>query len=750
MYLGEKIARWIVGGGAVLLALSPFFVNPQTVFPAVFLRVVLVRLIIEVMFLAYLFLALCFPSYRPRRSSIALAVGAFVAVSALSTVLGVNPYRSFWGSHERMEGYVTLLHFGILFLALWGTFHRTDEFKKVLWASVIVSVAQFFYAFGQIPGIDVAQTKLYANETTRISGTFGNATIFALYVLFQLFFALMLFFWERASWKRALLGVIAALGAVSLYFSGTRGALAGSYLGFAVLIFAAAFWSERRWLRRAAQSLLVLALLGFGALWYFRDAVPATNNLLQRALVISEAPKSRLIVWRVGLESWRQRFWLGYGMENFNYAFNRFYNPRLIIYDRGDFDRAHNRFVDTVVTGGFLGLVAYLAIYATAAVFLIRRWMANRSFFFPVAALALLAAYPIQLFALFDHLISYQMFAIFLALLAVWQSQEKARSGPVAALKGNLASHPSFSLPRMSLLVLVVVATAIFAWRANIQPVEASYWAQVASGLNYVSQGRRFPEAFQALRRSFDLGTYLNVDMRLALHGFALGQARTLRGEDGARLKKEVLEYLEAQFKKNLTEHHPDIKDFLTHVTYAQIAEQLAEYDPAWLGRAAEVLQAGTEEYPYKYQPFQALARLYVRQGRYGDAIGVYKRAPMEFAPGPFVFDYAAMLLTLGRLPEGREALRLTIENGYDFRQHLDKLVEILTRSKDYELIARIYENQIAYYPDDLQLLASLAQTYKETGDLDKARRLAETLLGRNPSNRQETEKFLQSLGGGR
>jgi hypothetical protein len=114
----------------------------------------------------------------------AWAVGAFLAAFLLSTLCGINPYRSFWGSLERMEGYVTLLHFGALFLVLYGTFRTPEAYKPLLWVSVLLSVAECGYAFSQLPDKD------------RIAGTFSNPDVFGLYLLFQIFFALLLLVWE--------------------------------------------------------------------------------------------------------------------------------------------------------------------------------------------------------------------------------------------------------------------------------------------------------------------------------------------------------------------------------------------------------------------------------------------------------------------------------------------------------------------------------------------------------------------------
>ena len=79
----------------------------------------------------------------------------------------------------------------------------------------------------------------------------------------------------------------------------------------------------------------------------------------------------------------------------------------MVVYDAGDFDRPHNRFVESLVTGGFVGIVTHLAVFATAGWFLLKKWWHHRGSFFPLAGLGLLVAYLVQLCTLFDHIISY-------------------------------------------------------------------------------------------------------------------------------------------------------------------------------------------------------------------------------------------------------------------------------------------------------------------------------------------------------
>ncbi len=539
---------------------------------------------------------------------------------------------------------------------------------------------------------------------------------------------------------------------IAIVFSGTRGAMLGMAVGIILIGLGYLLFSGNRRMRLAGGAVIIFIIGSFALLYAFQNTEFMKNRyLLQRVSIFNAAGStitSRSVAWKIGIRAWKDRFWFGYGMDNFNYTFNRYYNPRMFYYDSGDFDRPHNRFVDSVVTGGFLGLVTHLAVFAAAGWFLFKKWQKNKTFFFPLAAGSLLAAYAIQLSTLFDHMISYQFFAVYLALLAVWQSSVNYQSSSANDQQKPEADVAAAYTPAKTVgIIIAVLGMGWFAWTANIIPTEASYWAQVASNTNYTSQGKEFPKAFEALKKSFDLNTYLNVDMRLALSGFASSQARAGETEEEKKFGREVLEYLAGQFEKNLTEHHPDIKDFLTHQTYARIAQNLAEYDSSWSDKALKALEDGAEEYPKKYQLIQGLTRLYMQRGRVEDAVKAFERYPLEYARGEFYFDYAAALYSAERNEDAWKQIELAMIPGYNFSKNLSRLVDILLKDKQYGRIIRLYEYQLANdNRGDTQLMASLAQTYYETGDIPNARRVAQILLEADPEHRADIEAFLREL----
>ena len=64
----------------------------------------------------------------------------------------------------------------------------------------------------------------------------------------------------------------------------------------------------------------------------------------------------------MAIKGFQERPILGWGQENFNYVFNKNYDPGMWGQEQW-FDRTHNVILDWLVAGGILGLLAYLSIF---------------------------------------------------------------------------------------------------------------------------------------------------------------------------------------------------------------------------------------------------------------------------------------------------------------------------------------------------------------------------------------------------
>ena len=61
--------------------------------------------------------------------------------------------------------------------------------------------------------------------------------------------------------------------------------------------------------------------------------------------------EARFTVWGMAIQGFKENPVLGYGEENFNLVFNKYYDPRIYNQEQW-FDRAHNVFLDWLIAGG--------------------------------------------------------------------------------------------------------------------------------------------------------------------------------------------------------------------------------------------------------------------------------------------------------------------------------------------------------------------------------------------------------------
>ncbi|QSH39029.1 O-antigen ligase family protein [Candidatus Kaiserbacteria bacterium] len=459
----EKVLRGIVLAGVFSLPLIVFIVSGSTFFPYIVGKNIAFRSIIEIMFGAWILLALLNAAYRPRWTALLLSILAFVAVVAVADLFGENPFKSIWSNFERMDGLVTLIH-ALMYVIAAGAVMNTQNLWLWLWrASLVVSTFVSMHAIGQ----------LLLTEKGRLDSTLGNPIYLAVYVLFHIFIALVLLARRNSERTEQILTAITLpLLFTVLFFTATRGATLGVIGGLLLAVIGISLSLKgNRKVRLGAALLTVVMVLGVGSFWIAKDtAFVQDSPVLKRfaTLSLSEGTVyARTLIWGVAWEGVKERPLLGWGQENFNFVFNKYYDPRMYGQEPW-FDRTHNVVFDWLIAAGILGLLTYISIflttvwtlYRTEAFTIIQKWL----------LLGLLAAYGIHNLTVFDNVISYLLFFTVLAWIYgsahdVWTFRKnKEQTTLILSEKiGVLVGAP-----------LLVLAIGISIWFINIQPWRTS------------------------------------------------------------------------------------------------------------------------------------------------------------------------------------------------------------------------------------------------------------------------------------
>ncbi|MDD5153025.1 MAG: O-antigen ligase family protein [Candidatus Pacebacteria bacterium] len=378
------------------------------------------RVLVEIMLSAYLVLAVIDPVYRPRKNYLLISIVLFLVVIILAGIFGENPAKSFWSNFERMEGVVTYLHLFVYFVVASAvlTVRRMWEpyLNLHLFAGVIMGIEGVLQWMGRIQNV---------SGGTRIEGSLGNPAYLATYALFNIFLALFFlarskFTTKKEQFKVFIYSAIVLLQTFVLYHTATRGGVLGLIAGvLTATILVVIFERERKFLRMVAYSILLGVIFLVGGFVALKNTDFVTqNSVLSRFSSISpteQTTKARFMVWGMAIDGFKERPILGWGQENFNYVFNKYYNPGMYEQEQW-FDRAHNVVFDWLVASGALGLLSYLGIFCLAIYIIWKR--TKISITEKSVLVGLLFGYFFQNLFVFDNITSLVYFFTILGYVA--------------------------------------------------------------------------------------------------------------------------------------------------------------------------------------------------------------------------------------------------------------------------------------------------------------------------------------------
>jgi O-antigen ligase len=599
---------------ATYLALfTPLIVNGRFFFPFVGPKSLYFLAFSEIIFFCWLILISIDSKYRPKRNTLLIALSIYLFIFILSSLLGVNVSYSFWSKYERMTGILMHLHLFAFFLVLSSTF-KEDDFKKFFALSNFVAILASFIALSNIK-----------NPSMRGGGTLGNESFLGTYLLFNLFFALYLTLKTKRvarvlsiisfvilSFSLLLIGVnlekLSFLKALSAIFlsQGARAAKLSFYGGLILLLFLWLTTSKRKTLKILGSSFLIFSLL-FSSFVFFSLLTHPEGFF--RKIIEKEVGTfgGRMPVWQGAWKGFLERPWLGWGPENFEFSYLRYYNPCMPTQECGGemwFDRAHNIIFDTLISTGILGMISYLFIFVAAFYILWKNFFKKKiDFVVPGVFTSLFIAYFIQNLTVFDMISSLLVF--FLTLSFVASIEEKKESEK----EENKKLNPTYFF---FLLVFFLISFNKFV----IQPTLADSY-MISAIKEKVGSSQRL-EYFQKTLSTSSLGKFQIRQF------FAENEMEHLNPKDLDDKTKKEIEFLIGELKKSTEESPLDFKSFLF---LGDLYNLYIFFDASKIQEGEKVLRKALEISPKNQQAYWSLAQNLIYQGRIGEAISLAEKA---------------------------------------------------------------------------------------------------------------------------
>lgn len=726
--MSNNSLRYMILAGVFAVPFVLFTVSSSLFFPFITGKAFIFRAIVEIIFFAWLILAMRDESYRPKFSWLLVSVLAFLIIIGLADFFAENPYKAFWSNYERMEGFLSILHFAAFFMVV-GSMMKTHEiwdkfFATNVFASAIMSVYSFFQLAGKIP---------INQGGVRVDGTLGNASYLGIYMVFNLFFALFLFFRFSKNWQRILLAIVATMDIFVLYHTATRGAvlgfLGGLFITFLFLIFKSEAGSK---IRKVAIWLIVSTVIFVGVFFVVRNtSFVMKSPVLSRFATLSFSEiktQGRYYVWPMALKGFTDRPVLGWGQEGFNFVFNKYYNPKMYNQEPW-FDRAHNTYLDWLIAGGLLGLLAYLSVIFYLLFYTFKNSQFNRGE--KAAMLGLVSAYLFNNLFVFDQIGSYIPFFAILAFAhfgsqsttPIWWQKIGFKLRNIFSSEKKL---PIFEALSVILLFVCFYFVVFLPWRQNrelLDILQLSNQGKVGTLDVYKkplsNNGMGFSESLEHISQT------------------AISFAN--RADVSDDLKKGLFDLLDNSFKKHLEKVPTDARYRLFYGIF------LSRF--GWYGRAAEQLQEGLKLSPQKQQIYFELTSNLLLDGKASEALKAAKIAyELEPSYEEAKIVYGLTSLAVGDISAFQEIMKDVPQSKIIFD---DRYLSILLGLKKYQEIINVAQKRIELDPTNFQHHFTLTAAYLEAGRRGEAVATLEEMIKIQPSFKEQGEYYINQINAG-
>ena len=513
-------AIWLIG---IILILVPFLFTQSIFIGVIFSKTMVFYSLTTILVIIYSILIYFNHQFMPRFSKIGWLFLALILVFTLSTIFSSQPYTSLWGSFNRMDGLLTWFYYFAFFTVASGVTRNKNDWQtiiKIAISGIIIISIYAFYKLWLINDISI----IY-----RADSSLGNPVFLGGYLAISLPIALSYVLNKKHSVFKIISFLALVLGIIVLFLTLSRGSWIAALLAI-LLVLCLYFYRYKRQIfnlkaikTKPIVSLFLVIIIALSCIGLLNSPI---GTLWKNRIINTTSIERRLHTWSIGVQAFKEKPIIGWGLENFKIAFNKHYIPfpasKNINFQETHVDRAHNEYIDIAVTGGITALIIYLLI-----IFLSLAINLKQIFNFPVkdksnqlwltiGFTGSILAYAIYAMTAFHLVVN----ILWLLLALAWANNLTLK--PITLSTTNI----SFKI----MLPIIIIAISIFSYYSIIKPVLAIDTAN--QGVIEFNQGK-INKSLNSFKQSLSYKSFVSNPIRaqmaiLVINNIANNQEQTL------------------------------------------------------------------------------------------------------------------------------------------------------------------------------------------------------------------------------
>lgn len=549
-------------------------------------------------------------------SPITIVLGLYFLILVLSMFFGVDPHTSFWSKSTRTTGLYFTTHLVLLYFVFTSIFSdekiRIRAINLFIYSSAIYSVLTFL----GIQGIGLV-FPTYIND----GFTFQNSSFAAMHLVAAVL--LLLYRTNLSGWNWRWVTVFTLL-LINPFFisnkvwfgkidfpSGIIGEAKASALAVGFVIILYILGSILKKIKKESvkkYAVIGIAVFCIGSLAFISGSLISSEGIVRKQY-LTQASAVRPIVWDLSKKSIAERPLLGWGTDNFDRSYEKYFDSRVLEERYGNeawLDRAHTPLLDQAVENGYIGVIAYVSIFlVTFGAMILIIVQSNKKSIVVLASMVGIYSlvHFLELQTAFDTSISALSFVMIMALGTIGYSEYRI------GLSKTLSQGYTY--------LIGVIFLTYFTWSffAGVVPI---FIAQNANGdlRRAGTSEKRLPLYSRLLASPIDVSTVLwrtSTDLQRGI----IENPGVLNDVKKAQQLKKEFDVIIEQYKKYIIKNPDDVRSLLS-LTDLLLYTSLFGEDNIELARqyinSVKILSPGNP------MPYWMEAISYVYQGKIKDA----------------------------------------------------------------------------------------------------------------------------------
>ncbi len=689
-------------------------------------------LLIESTLPFYLSLMVSRNDLRPNwKDPILLSFFAYIVAMTISAIFGADPWNSFFGNGNRIDGVILWIHLFLFFLYL-VTLLRSNEQTRQKTIRFFLSVAGVCGLIGLLQFIHLLPNTA-PEFGSRASSTIGNPIFFAATLIIPFFLSIGMAMREKnLKWKRIFFTIAATTG-LGIIVSGTRGALVGVFAG--CVVWTIGWFASRQTVlhtRKITAIICVIITILIGVFLIARSSSPIDSTMYHLTHFSDTNVSNRLAYWNLAIKGWKEMPWLGVGYQNFFVVADKYYTTDLYAGGGTWPDKPHNQLLEVLVTGGILTFFVYLVFLF----FILKKIIEHPETKNEIPRLSLIAAliaYLAQNFFSFDTIVPMIVFIVFVAIIC--------SQGTVAIVPYVQNSTNRF---RTFLWITAIIPVTIFF--AFIAPTVRQFY--FTSAAEYAPNREQAFTALEAIRhQSFIFDVRMLTLSYSSLLNHELGNAQQ-ETDLSRRISTSAIDVA----KQTIALHPLRANDWYTYslILFLEANAQIgSENITQRTNDMIEIANHAIELAPARIEALVSLANMYELNGDSKKAIELSEKA-VAVAPNnaDALWTLSLLYAKSNRFDEAAPLAMKSIEYGVSLNnsQAINWLINYEIEQKNTNAVVFLYEKSVSIEPTNFELLPKLAAAYAMNREYDQAITTAEKYKTVHPAAADGVNAFIQQV----